>query len=632
MSKTKNSEKIISYEMGVAALLKVLLMKLRRESIYYYDISPSSFLLKILFGISFIRKGITSIVRQYIPSKYISEYEGAFFLIENMTVDLTISFFNDKRISDMKVVRAYKNHYGTDRIDMVVKYFIQNKIRSFLRFYYQVKRFEDNITVIVPESELYRYILEKNPFSDLKPTRIAFSGLKALHILYGIELFAASFFEMLSTLLRQKYTFHKFNRREYKICMRAHIPKSEGLLRNDFLINGKDIKSGEVLFFIDAGEEGHRKKMSEYYEQNGYHYTALEDLRIPVSVLSHIIKDYLMLPFRIFMLYLLERQFHVFNALLTFSRIALRIKYELLFYYYDFRMMIMFHSAGSEMVIAPVLCRRYDSKFAIYNFGSTVSWGRWSPYAFQTADYYFTWGDKIISLYRPTCEFGEIVKAGFWGKEEYIKICAMRDELKRKIAGGRDGSHIITFYDLPYFYERSTFTAWHLYNFYNAALRCSEFDNVTVILKMKSRYNINGARYPSDIKSLFDKLWREIGEKSNIIILDTSDYDPLHIIAVSDINVTLELSSPSTIALICGEAGLFYNVVYDYASHSLYPKYFGRLIFDDIDKLVDIIGKHLRREIDLKNLVEDADLRGYDEYRDSEGTRRLTQAVLERIN
>ncbi|MBT6229418.1 MAG: hypothetical protein HOI47_22465, partial [Candidatus Scalindua sp.] len=98
-------------------------MKLGGNRIYYYDISSFSIMLNTLFNIPLAKKGIDLLIKQYTPSKYISEYEGAFFLIENNTVDLTNSFFCDMRISDSIAVKTYKKHYSTNRIDTVAKFF-----------------------------------------------------------------------------------------------------------------------------------------------------------------------------------------------------------------------------------------------------------------------------------------------------------------------------------------------------------------------------------------------------------------------------------------------------------------------------------------------------------------------------
>ncbi|MBT6563742.1 MAG: hypothetical protein HON76_14575 [Candidatus Scalindua sp.] len=607
-------------------------MKLGGNRIYYYDISSFSIMLNTLFNIPLAKKGIDLLIKQYTPSKYISEYEGAFFLIENNTVDLTNSFFCDMRISDSIAVKTYKKHYSTNRIDTVAKFFIQDKIRNFLRFYYQVKHSKESITIIVSENELYRYILEKNPFKASKHVPVVFSGFKVFRFLNGVELFLANLLETCVSLFKQKYTFRRVKKQKYRVCMRAHFPKNEGLLRNDFLIDGKKIQVDDVLFFVDGKEDKHVKEMAGFYRKGNYNYTVLKDLKVPISFLPAIIADYILLPSKIFLCYLIEKKWISFNVLLAFSRAAMKIKYEILFCYNEIGMLILFHSGGSEMVIAPVLSARHHSKFGIYNFGSTVSWGRWAPYAFQASDCYFAWGEKIVSLYSPTCEFDEIIKAGFWGKEEYQKISSKRDELKKEIAGENEKNSVITFYDLPYFCERSTFRAEHLFDFYRAALACSKLDDVTVILKMKSKYNINDAKYPESIKPLFKKLWEEIEGSRNIIIIDTSNYDPLHIVAVSDINVTLELSSPSTIALICGEVGIFYNVVFDFANHSLYPEYLDKLIFNDTDKMVNAIKKHLRNEINFKAIAKDANLEDYDEHRDNNGLTRLIQAVRERTS
>ena len=630
MGNKKNTKLVIIYEMNTAGLLKGLMMKRSGRRICYHGVS--SVVLKALLKIRYVKNIFSSMIEKHVPQKYISEYEGSFFMVENLTVELTSSFYYDYGIADKWGVNLYKNHYATEWIDTVIKFLLQAKIRDFLRFYYQVKRSENDALLIVPENEIYRYVLGRKLFGDSTPLDCIFSGNRIFGILNRFALLVATVVSNTVLLLKKKYTLQNIHKNKYKVCMRAHHPKSEGLLRNDLLINGEEIRDDDVLFFKEDGKNAYGRQMTEYYNKNNYRHIGLDELRVPLRSLPLMISDYILLPLKAFMFYGLAKEWASFNALLTFSRTALIIGYERLFFYFDIGLMLLYHSAGSEMVIAPVLCARNKSKFGVYNFGSTVSLGRWAQYAFQAGDYYFTWGENIMALYAPTCEFKEVIKVGFWGKEEYSKIRSRREELKKEIAGDRATSRIISFYDIPYFHERSTFTAKHLLDFYNAAVACSVLDNVTVILKMKSTHNIYDAKYPDEMRPLFDQLWGEIKKRDNMLILDTSMYDPLHIITVSDVNVTLELSSPSTIALICGEAGIFYNVIFDYAHHSLYPKYLDRVIFDKMSRLVEAVKSHLRGEIDLRKVVDNIDLKGYDEYRDSHGIERLRQAVLERMN
>lgn len=617
---------IIIYEMTVWSFFKGLREKYRGNSVYYNEMS---YLMKAILGSLFVKNVIKTEFEKYIPPKYISEYEGSLFLIENLNVELTKSFFSDIKIADKRVVRAYRNRYKTSRIDTVIKYFIQDRMRKFLRFYYQVRCSGEGVCIIVPEEGLYRYILGKDPFSNLKPVGFVYSGLRLFSVLRMFRLFSGYLLEILLSLFRQRYTLIRVIKKNYKVCLRAHNPKSEGLLRNDFLIDGKEITQQDVLFFMENTETEYGKTMIEYYRKGKYHYTGLNELKIPLKKLIGMIGDYILLPLKVFMFYLWEKEDASLYSLLTFSRMALKTGYETIFYNYNIGIFLLYHSAGSEMLIGPAICSRHGIKSGIYNFGVTASWFRWSPYSFQIADYYFAWGENVLSLYRPTCELGEVIKTGFWGREEYLKIRSRREELKKEIIGENNHNQVVTFYDIPYYYERSTFTARNLRDFYNMALACSEMDGVTVIIKMKNKHNVNGAVYPNEMKPLFQKLWNNIKEKSNIIILDTSMYDPLHVIAITDINVTLELTTPSTVALICGEAGIFYNVVYDYTSHPLYPKYFGRLIFNDTERLIDAIKRHLKKEINLKNIVENGDLKGYDEYREDNGLNRFRQAIRE---
>ncbi|MFH2058483.1 MAG: hypothetical protein ABIJ59_06255 [Pseudomonadota bacterium] len=621
-------KKIFFYKLGILGLIKSLVFRSFGSIVLYHDVST---IVNQLLKLPLIGRALNNLFKRYTPEKFISEYEGSFFLIENITIELTSLYFDELNISSRNSLQFYKKGYQEKTIDTAIKFFIQYKIKSFLRFYYQLRRSGEDVLLIIPCDKIYKFIIQNDVFKDLKPIKFRYAGSGVWNSFNMLFILVSNLLIRLLIIFRTKYCFHNKIKKKYKICMRAHFPKKEGLLRNDFLIDDEQIGRDDVLFFLDQGDTEYSKRMISYYIENKYNYVVIDQLSIPVSHLPKILHEYIFKPIWFFVRFLFCYEWDTYESLVLLSTTAVNSKYERLFWHFDIDLMMLFHSGGDEMVAAAFICNKHDCKVGIYNFGSTVSWGRWAPYAFQIADYYFTWGGDIIGLYQPTCEFGEIVKTGFWGKDEYKKICRSRSELKRKILGRKTQDKIITFYDIPYFYERSTFSAKHLLEFYYAAIECSKLENVIVILKMKSTFNIDGAIFPDEYKKEFEQIWQLIFKKENMHILDTNMYDPLHIISISEVNVTLELSSPSTIALICGEAGIFYNVVFDYANHSLYPEYFNKLIFDDINELVRTINRHLVGEIDLKTIVNKDHLKGYDEFLDSDGLNRLRQAILERI-
>ena len=610
MKKFRCPQKIIYYKMGLWDLLKEILQVSQSRRIFYHSLSLN---VKTIFKFSVLKKICRQDFKQYYPPKYISEYSGAFFLIENTTIRLTERYFAQEMKAFRKSTKSYRKFYRSDRIDIFSKFLIQQKIREYLRFYYQIKRSDEKVTIVVPRFHLYIFIMNEKPFENLRSVPVIFLQISCVYyILFGFQKLISCLCSNLRILILTKYCLKDGVKKTYKLCIRGHNPKREGLLRNDFLIDGTSIKKEDTGFLIEGNQSNHRNNMVNYCKINKFSYIVLNNIRLPTRYLGRMIKGHIVLPVKAFFLYLKHRDPDKFNAQLDISRIILRSKYELFLLNFNIGIFLSFHSAGNEMLIAPILCERYKSKFGIYNFGTTVSWGRWAPYCYQTADYYFSWGRAILSPYRSTCRLKKEVFTGFWAKQEYERIYSKRDKIKRKVFSEKITDRVVTFYDIPYLFMRSTFKAEFLYDFYKCALKCSEIEGITVILKMKSKLNVNGARYPESIRKKFENLWAIIKDRNNIHIFDTAEFDPLEMVAISEVNVTIELGSPSTIALILGEAGLFYNKLYDYSEHILYPKYFNKVIFDDEDKLLYVIKKHLEGEIDLKSSVEKKDLEGYD--------------------
>ena len=74
----------------------------------------------------------------------------------------------------------------------------------------------------------------------------------------------------------------------------------------------------------------------------------------------------------------------------------------------------------------------------------------------------------------------------------------------------------------------------------------------------------------------------------------------------------------------------FFNTVEEYVHHPLFPKYKGRLIFDDADALVEAIKRCLDQRDDTVTLVEPGDLDGYNAGGDEAGLERFREEALMR--
>jgi hypothetical protein len=614
------------YRLSAGNVVSALTMSRRGVSVTYHSASLG---IRFLNRLPVIRRAFRSL-RAPVFARTISESEGAFYLLQHETVRLTQEYYDATGLGSTRAMALYNRHYRTSKFDSAVKYLLQREIKLFLVWLYQQRHASHTRGVlVVPGGSLYRFIVGHVRFTGGVERPIRFHGSSGFGWWAGVRGLLKCWSCLGRELLRHGVSLTCRRSRSYAIGFRAHWPRKEGLLRTDFLIDGKRIHSKNMIFYLEEVTRGSAKRMRDFLDTEGYSYVVLNDLRFPLKALCRVFMDYVWLPTRALVVSVSEGGEKGVSFLTSISRLLFESKIDLLLDHFKLKVLFSFHSAGYEPLISPVLCQRRECQFALYNFGITAFQAPYADYAFQNAHVFFSWGPDMVNVYRETQHFDEIVNTGFWGFPEYRKALAGREKL-RVTLGVNPGKRVVVFYDIPYFPERSSFTAVALYAFYRAAIACANLDDTVVILKMKNRHNENLAIYPSALREGFQKVWQEIRSRPNMTSSVTLDWDPLQMIAVSDANVSLELSTPSTIALLCGKAGFFFNTVEEYVYHPLFPKYKGRLIFDDTDALVEAIKRSLDRGDNGTPLVEPGDLDGYNAGGDEAGLERFRIETLRR--
>lgn len=563
-------------------------------------------------------------------TKSLSEYQGAIYRVEYDTIRFTAEYYEAGGLDSSGPVRLYNAHYETDKVGSVVRYILQRDVKRFLSWLHQHYRAERPPQVlVVPDVPLYRFIVEKAQLAPAPSWEIRFRGSGSHGRLAGLYQVVRTWGLLGSALVRHGLCWRPHHRGHPPIAFRAHFPRTEGLMRTDFLLDGERLHPGNVLFFLFDRRGANGSKLCAVLERAGYHYVVLNELPFPVHALGRLLGDYVALPLRAFVASLGEGRGTPFAALSVVSQLCLSSKLELVLDHFDPRVLFHFHSASHEMLVGAVLSQRTRCQFITYTFGITPFRAPFAEFAFQNAHAFFSWGPEVIAAYRDTHAYSEIVNVGFWGFPEYQKALARRDELRRSLGLGPT-TRLIVFYDNLYFQGRSPFTARILYDFYRAALMCADLQDTAVVLKMKLYRNENPDIYPPEIRDEFRALWAEVEQRKNVTSADNFDWDPAEMIAASDANVTLEVSTPSTIALLCGKAGFFFSRQEDHVYHPLFPRYKGSLIFSEPEALVAAIDRFLAGGADGVNLVGESDLAGFGGRFDGAALNRFRQEALRR--
>jgi hypothetical protein len=623
---------ILIKELTLRGLLLSLLLRENKEGVYYYEVKSKP--LNMLNRFSFFKRIQSRYFKPFQFNQTVSEYNGAFYQIEELSIIITKEYFDYHNLSNRLTTRIYRRYYSTDKFSSIIKSGIEYSVKRYLKFLFLLSKNDKHFDkIIFDKSALSRFIAEQDPFSFLRNRRVYWTRQLLPNFIKNTLIMVQYTLNVIRFMIGLKYTTSVNRYNHFKIGVLQHIISEEGLLRSDFLIDNISITSHDCLFLLRGSKDSNTLRAKEFFHGKGYNYAVLDELKVPIIHVPGLIFDYFVLPFYCFFFSFFEGKASPYPILLgNFSLMVLKSRFELLFYNYNLKLVLFFHSGDQELMAAPIIAKRYKAKTAIYNFGTTISRSRYSTYAFQNHDIYFAWGEAVTSLYKGYHSFDTVENLGFWGKKEYQRFFEHREELKSKLAGLNSSHRIVTFYDIPYFSERSSFTARSLLDFHRAALRCSYLEGIAVIIKMKSFFNVKEANFPLEIRKAFDQQWKEIINRDNIYLLEKEEWDPLQVIAISDVNVTLDISSPSTIALICGRLGLFYNTVEDYVHHPLYPKYRDILIFNDIEKLLNRISQYIFNGVKANNLIDDKDLECFDTYRDDKGLERFRRVVLSYSN
>ena len=108
-----------------------------------------------------------------------------------------------------------------------------------------------------------------------------------------------------------------------------------------------------------------------------------------------------------------------------------------------------------------------------------------------------------------------------------------------------------------------------------------ETPNVIGLLKPKFGDKLRRSKLSDKGKKIFNNIRQRCLESGRLYIIDDpAEVGVTEVIAISDINITMGMASPSTIALLCGKTGLYYDTTgNDY--HPFTKKYRNKVVFDN---------------------------------------------------
>ena len=130
------------------------------------------------------------------------------------------------------------------------------------------------------------------------------------------------------------------------------------------------------------------------------------------------------------------------------------------------------------------------------------------------------------------------------------------------------------------------------------------------------------------IKDIFNNIKQRCSESGRFYFIDNPrEIAVTEVIAISDINITMGMGSPSTIALLCGKIGLYYDTTGN-DHHPFTKKYRNKVVFDSKSELFSAVNKMIDGAYSPLSEIDEELLEDYDRFRDNMGLERFRDALL----
>ncbi|UCD54840.1 MAG: hypothetical protein JSV93_04800, partial [Candidatus Omnitrophota bacterium] len=273
-----------------------------------------------------------------------------------------------------------------------------------------------------------------------------------------------------------------------------------------------------------------------------------------------------------------------------------------------------------------IILNKYGAQSVVFHW-SDLTFYKVYTHAFIAHNVCYAWGDIHHVRYLDTYFVNKKINIGCIYKKAFNEKIDDENDIISRIPGLKKGSKIVTFCDTS-FNDNLEYNECYFLEYIGMIKKyCEENKDINVLLKPKTAESYE-SRLSRANRDRFKGLWDELIRCDNFIYLDVSRWDIEEIIAISDVCVSMGMNSPSTIALICGKEGLYFDNTGN-IYHPFAMKYRGKIVFDDKDFLFKQIDEILNGKFKCRDIISEKEIRAYDAFSDDGALERLKENLYE---
>lgn len=606
--------------------LRKLLLKTKKEPVYFFSAPyADSVAFLILRRIPIFGRKVIAGLRE--PDVILGAEKGLFYRVQEEALECTDFLASEVALADHRFVHEYNRRFGTGKFKPFVLKWTSFYVLDLIRCLHRVRLHRETSKVLHLDDTLLnrrvwdwwsrRWGAEMEVCWHRTPEIFRF-----VEALAGVGMVNIIKVGARGICLRGK-------RREFRLMKEAVWGVGGNpTFRDDFFIDGGRLHKEDLLLYCK--DERWRNAFREGLKA-GYVGADLHRLKVPVTLLcGRLFREYIVWPVSALRDALKHRQSSLVGQwLMAFHAPAL--EYEILLAHYKIRLELSKGEETLRHIPETIVLNRHGARSAIFHW-SDLAQANYVSDHFKAFNLNFVWGPIHWEYFTAPHYFVDrTIETGCWlvGVPYDRALAKVAAELDIPDLGNRP---VIAFYDndfnddLPYT-EEVLLQFWEMIE---AVLRRRK--EALGILKLK----VGSQWYEHAFKRVgarFARVRERCLETGRLYFIDPSlpsgqRISLADVIALSTLNITLGVCTPSTLALLHGKAGIYYDTTGN-EGHPFARLYKGKLVFDRIPPLLETVDRVLDEGYQLFREVAPDLMEQFDRFRDGRGLERFASFLWE---
>ena len=604
---------------------RILLLKLKGNQVYLFNANTTTSLTRALVRrMPLIKNKLNNLAQE--PDIYIGNYKGLFYRIHKEALECTDFVCNSLELEGSEFIKVYNEKFKTNKFKPFVLKWVLTYALQLLSCLYKVHLDKPSEKVLyLRNNPLNRHIYDW--WHQKTGNKIQVRWLHESEAMAGLEAITAVLALFINKLLSRGLCL-PVRPKKFKIMAEAVNGLRNPVLRDDFFVDDERILKKDVLLYsLDPSAE---PRLSAYKEVQDSEYECINvnKFKIPINLLfPRLFKYHLLLPLSFVFKNFGNKQNYLLKELLKWFH-AVAITREILLSHYQIGLGLSTNETGLSHIPETIILNNYGVKNVIFHWSDLTGCGT-AHHHFKSFNIYLIWGKAHPRGKQSFVD--NVIETGCWLKHNFGELTQNKKGICEKLGLPASGYKLLAFYDES-FSPNGRFTEETLIDFWQMMFELIEENTGVIgILKPKFGDEIRYTLLSDKGQEIFKNIKQRCLESGRFYFIDNpQEVGITEVIAISDVNITMGMTSPSTIALLCGKIGLYYDITGN-ISHPFAQKYSNKVVFDNKRDLFSAVNKIIDGGYSPLDEIDEELLRDYDHFGDDRGLERLRKALSENL-